>query len=131
MGLEVLAPQPGTSQAAPGHQIYPCLLRNLEIRRAHQGWALDTTYLPMARGFVYLTAVVDVASRCVLAHKVAITLEAGHAREVIEQAFVRSGASDIVNPAQGSQFRAGTPTEVVLTKGCLLSMDGRGACGAG
>jgi putative transposase len=72
--------------------------------RANQVWALDTTYIPMARGFVYLTAVVDVASRRVLAHKVAITLEACHAREVLEQAFARFGVPEIVNTDQGSQF---------------------------
>ena len=81
----------------------------------------------MARGFVYLTAVVDVASRCVLGHKVAITLEAIHAREVIEQAFARYGAPEIVNTDQGSQFTAVEFTEVVLARGCKLSMDGRGA----
>ena len=127
MGISALAPQPGTSQAAPGHKIYPYLLRNLAITRANQGWALDTTYIPMARGFVYLTAVVDVASRCVLAHKVAVTLEAVHAKEVIEQAFTRYGVPDIVNTDQGSQFTAETFTEVVLDHGCQLSMDGRGA----
>ena len=89
MGIEALAPQPGTSKRTAGHKIYPYLLRKLAIARSNQVWALDTTYIPMARGFVYLTAVVDVASRRVLAHKVAITLEACHAREVIELAFPR------------------------------------------
>ena len=127
MGIEALAPQPGTSKAAPGHKIYPYLLRKLAIVRANQVWALDTTYIRMARGFVYLTAVVDVASRRVLAHKVAITLEAVHAKEVIEQAFARYGVPEIVNTDQGSQFTAEEFTSVVLTKGCKLSMDGRGA----
>ena len=127
MGIEALAPQPGTSQAAPGHKVYPYLLRKLSITRSNQVWALDTTYVPMARGFVYLTAVVDVASRKVLAHKVAITLEALHAVEVIEQAFARYGAPEIVNTDQGSQFTAEEFTHVVLGKGCKLSMDGRGA----
>jgi putative transposase len=127
MGIAALAPQPGTSKAAPGHKIYPYLLRKLPIHRANQVWALDTTYIPMARGFVYLTAVVDVASRKVLAHKVAITLEAAHAREVIEQAFARYGTPEIVNTDQGSQFTAEEFTSVVLAKGCKLSMDGRGA----
>jgi len=81
----------------------------------------------MARGFVYLTAVVDVASRCVLAHKVAITLEACHATEVIEQAFARYGTPEIVNTDQGSQFTATEFTDTVLARGCKLSMDGRGA----
>jgi putative transposase len=127
MGIEALAPQPGTSKAAPGHKVYPYLLRTLAINCANQVWALDTTYIPMARGFVYLTAVVDVASRKVLAHKVAITLEAVHATEVIEQAFARYGAPEIVNTDQGSQFTAEEFTGVVQAKGCKLSMDGRGA----
>jgi putative transposase len=127
MGIDALAPQPGTSQAAPGHKIYPYLLRKLAITRSNQVWALDTTYIPMARGFVYLTAVVDVASRKVLAHKVAITLEAVHATEVIEQAFARYGTPEIVNTDQGSQFTAEEFTRSVLDCGCKLSMDGRGA----
>ena len=127
MGIEALAPQPGTSKAAPRHKVYPYLLRKLAIERANQVWALDTTYIPMARGFVYLTAVVDVASRRVLAHKVAITLEAINAKEVIEQAFARYGVPKIVNTDQGSQFTATEFTDVVLAKGCKLSMDGRGA----
>ena len=127
MGIEALAPQAGTSKAAPGHKVYPYLLRKLTITRANQVWALDTTYIPMARGFVYLTAVVDVASRRVLAHRVAITLEAIHAKEVIEQAFARYGTPEIVNTDQGSQFTAEEFTSVVLGKGCKLSMDGRGA----
>jgi putative transposase len=127
MGIAALPPQPGTSKRAPSHKIYPYLLRKLAITRANQVWALDTTYIPMARGFVYLTAVVDVFSGKVLAHKVAITLEACHAKEIIEQAFARFGTPEIVNTDQGSQFTALEFTEVVLAKGCRLSMDGRGA----
>jgi putative transposase len=127
MGIAALTPQPGTSKATPGHKIYPYLLRKMAITRANQVWAPDTTYIPMARGFVYLTAVVDVASRKVLAHKVAITLEAVHAKEVIEQAFARYGTPEIVNTDQGSQFTAIEFTDTVLAKGCKLSMDGRGA----
>lgn len=127
MGIEALAPQPGTSKAAPGNKIYPYLLRKLPIIRANQVWALDTTYIPMAKGFVYLTAVVDVASRRVLTHKVAITLEACHASEIMQEAFARYGMPEIVNTDQGSQFTADEFTEVVLAKGCKLSMDGRGS----
>jgi putative transposase len=127
MGIAALAPQPGTSKRAPGHKIYPYLLRRLAVTRANQVWALDTTYIPMARGFVYLTAVVDVASRKVLSHKVAITLEASNAREVIEQALARYGRPEIVNTDQGSQFTAEEFTDAVLGQGCQLSMDGRGA----
>ena len=127
MGITALAPQPGTSKRAPGHKIYPYLLRTLAITQPNQVWALDTTYIPMARGFVYLTAVVDVASRRVLALRVAITLEACHAREVIEQALAKYGTPEIVNTDQGSQFTAEEFTSVVLAAGCKLSMDGRGA----
>ena len=126
-GIAALCPQPGSSKPVPGHKVYPYLLRKLSITRSNQVWALDTTYIPMARGFVYLTAVVDVASRRVLAHKVAITLEACHAKEVIEQAFAKYGLPEIVNTDQGSQFTAEEFTRVVLDAGCKLSMDGRGA----
>lgn len=127
MGIEALCPQPGSSKPAPGHKVYPYLLRKLAITRSNQVWALDTTYIPMARGFVYLTAVVDVFSRKVLAHKVAITLEACHAKEIIEQAFAKYGVPEIVNTDQGSQFTATEFTNAVLPRGCKLSMDGRGA----
>lgn len=127
MGIQALCPQPGTSKRNPQHKVFPYLLRKVAIQRSNQVWALDTTYIPMARGFVYLTAVVDVASRRVLAHKVAITLEACHAREIIEQAFARYGTPDIVNTDQGSQFTADEFTEAVLSRGCRLSMDGKGA----
>ena len=127
MGIQALAPQPGTSKRAPGHHIYPYLLRNVAVTRSNQVWALDTTYIPMARGFVYLTAVVDVASRRVLAHRVAITLEAIHAKEVIEQALAKYGTPEIVNTDQGSQFTAEEFTHVVQAAGSKLSMDGRGA----
>lgn len=127
MGIQALCPQPGTSKRHPQNKVYPYLLRKVRIHRANQVWALDTTYIPMARGFVYLTAVVDVASRRVLAHTVAITLEACHAREVIEQALARYGTPEIVNTDQGSQFTAEEFTQAVLARGCRLSMDGKGA----
>jgi putative transposase len=98
-----------------------------KIERANQAWALDTSYVPMARRFVSLTAVVDWASRKVLTHRVAITLEAVHAVEALEEAFVRYRRPDIVNTDQGSQFTAGTFTEAVLGRGIQLSMDGKGA----
>jgi putative transposase len=126
MGIEAQCPQPGTSERNPQHKA-PYLLRKVNIRRANQVWALDTTYIRMARGFVYLTAVIDVASRRVLAHKVAITLEARRACEVIEHAFARFGVPKIVNANQGSQFTAEDFTEAVLSRGCRLSMNGKGA----
>ena len=127
MNIHSLAPQPGTSKPCPGHTIYPYLLRHVSVSRSNQVWALDTTYIPMERGFVYLTAVIDVASRRVLAHKAATTLEACHAVEIIEQAFAKFGAPEIVNTDQGSQFTASEFADAVLKRGCKLSMDGRGA----
>jgi putative transposase len=103
------------------------LLRKLAINRSNQVWALDTTYIAMAKGFVYLTAVVDVASRKVLAHRVAITLEAVHVKDVIEEAFSRYGTPEIVNTDQGRQFTATEFTDAVLARGCKLCMDCRGA----
>ncbi len=127
MGIEALYRKPGTSKKHPGHEVYPYLLRNLTINRANQVWALDTTYIPMAKGFVYLTAVVDWASRRVLAAKVAITLEACHAVDVLQEAFNRHGKPEIVNTDQGSQFTAHEFVQAVRERGCNLSMDGRGA----
>jgi putative transposase len=127
MGIRAMAPQPGTSKPAPGHKIYPYLLRHVAVVRSNQVWALDTTYIPMRQGFVYLTAIVDVASRRVLAHKVATTLEACHAKEIMQQALARHGTPQIVNTDQGSQFTAEEFTSVVLDSGAKLSMDGRGA----
>ncbi len=91
MGVAVLYQKPGTSKRHPGHKIYPYLLRGMTIKRANQVWALDTTYIRMAKGFVYLITVVDWANRKVLASKVAITLEACHAVEVLQEAFNRYG----------------------------------------
>jgi putative transposase len=127
LNIEAMAPKPGTSKARLGHTIYPYLLRHVSVTEANQVWALDTTYIPMAKGFVYLTAVIDVASRRVLAHKVATTLEAYHAVEIMEAAFARFGTLDIVNTDQGSQFTAAEFAQTVLSRGAKLSMDGRGA----
>ena len=127
MGMEALYRKPGTSKKHPGHEIYPYLLRGLTVNRANQVWALDTTYIPMAKGCVYLTAVVDWASRKVLAAKVAITLETCHAVDVLQEAFTRYGIPEMVNTDQGSQFSAQEFVHAVKEQGCKFSMDGRGA----
>ena len=127
MGMAALYRKPGTSTKHPGHDVYPYLLRGLTINRANQVWALDTTYIPMAKGFVYLTAVMDWASRKVLASRVAITLEACHAVDVLHEAFTRHGTPEMVNTDQGSQFTAQAFVHAVKDRGCHLSMDGRGA----
>jgi putative transposase len=127
MGISALAPQPGTSQRNPQHKVFPYRLRNLVINRSNQVWALDTTYIRMAKGFVYLTAVVDVYSRRILAHRTAVTLEAVHAVDALQEAYARFGKPEIVNTDQGSQFTAQDFVDAVLNNGVKLSMDGRGA----
>jgi putative transposase len=127
MVIAVLYRKPGTSKKHPGHKVYPHLLRGLLIERSNQVWVLDMTYISMAKGFVYLTAVVDWASRKVLASKIAITLEACHAVDVLQEAFRHYGAPEIVNTDQGSQFTAIEFVTAVKDRGCKLSMDGRGA----
>jgi len=127
MGIEALYKKPNTSKRHPGHKIYPYLLRAFAIEKANQVWALDTTYIPMAKGFAYLTAVVDWATRKVLASKVAITLESCHAVEVLQEAFAHHGRPEIVNTDQGSQFTADEFVQAVKNNDCKLSMDGRGA----
>jgi len=127
MGISALAPQPGTSQRNPQHKVFPYLLRQLPINRSNQVWALDTTYIRMAKGFVYLTAVVDVYSRQILAYRWAITLEAVNAVDALQEAYGRFGKPEIVNTDQGSQFTAQEFVDAVLGNGVKLSMDGRGA----
>jgi putative transposase len=127
MGITAVAPQPGTSQRNPQHKVFPYLLRKMSIERSNQVWALDTTYIRMKKGFVYLTAVVDVYSRRILAHRTAITLESVHAVEALAEAFARFGKPEIVNTDQGSQFTAQEFVDLVIGHGVKLSMDGRGA----
>ena len=127
MGIHAIYRKPkNTSANNPEHKVYPYLLRGMNIT-ANQVWALDTTYIPMARGFVYLTAVIDWATRKVLAHKVAITLEACHAIDVLNEAFAKYDAPQIVNTDQGSQFTAHDFVQTVKDNNCQISMDGRGA----
>ena len=109
------------------HESVPPKKMRLTDQKRHN--PVFTRYIPMSKGFVYLTAVVDVASRLVLAHKVAITLGACRAKEIIEQAFARYGKPEIVNTDQGSQFTAEEFTKAVQNQGCKLSLDGHGAWG--
>jgi putative transposase len=127
MGLEALYRKPNTSKPAPGHKIYPYLLRGMTIDRPNQVWAMDITYVPMARGFVYLAAVVDWFSRRVLSWRVSITLEAAVCIEALEEALARHGRPEIFNTDQGSQFTSHAFTSVLLKAGIAISMDGKGA----
>src|SRR4051794_29828340 len=127
MGLEALSRKPNTSKPTPGHKIYPYLLRGLTIDRPNQVWAMDITYLPLARGFVYLAAVVDWFSRRVLSWRVSITLEAAFCVEALEEALARHGRPEVFNTDQGSQFTSHDFTSVLLKAGIAISMNGRGS----
>jgi putative transposase len=127
MGIEALYRKPNTSKPAPGHQVYPYLLRKLPVTRPNQVWAMDITYIPMARGFVYLAAVVDWFSRRVLAWRLSITLEAAFCIEALEEALARYGCPEIFNMDQGSQFTSHDFTSVLLKNEIAISMDDKGA----
>ncbi len=127
MGVEPLYRRPRTTRKHPGHQVYPYLLRGLAIERSNQVWAMDITYIPMARGFVYLAAVVDWASRRVLAHRVSISMDTEFCREALEEALARYGSPEIFNTDQGSQFTSADFTDILHKRGIRISMDGKGA----
>lgn len=127
MGITALYRKPNTSKPAPGHKIYPYLLRHLPVTRPNQVWAMDITYIPMARGFIYLAAVVDWFTRRVLAWRVSITLEADFCIEAVEEALTRHGAPEIFNTDQGSQFTSIEFTKVLADRKIKISMDGKGA----
>ena len=113
LGIEAIYRKPRTSKPAPGHKIYPDLLRGVTIDRPNQVWAMDITYIPMARGFVYLAAVVDWFSRRVLSWRVSITLEAAFCIEALDEALARHGRPEIFNTGQGSQLTSKGFTDVL------------------
>ena len=127
MGIEALYRRPRTSQPEPGHKIYPYLLRGTAITRPNQVWAMDITYIPMARGFVYLAVVLDWFSRRVLSWRVSITMEAAFCVETLEEALAKHGTPEIFNTDQGSQFTGAAFTGVLMKNGIAISMDGKGA----
>jgi putative transposase len=127
MGIEAIYRRPNTSKPAPGHTILPYLLRKLPVTRPNQVWAMDITYIPMARGFVYLAAVVDWFSRKVLAWKLSITLETAFCLEAVEEALSRHGKPEIFNTDQGSQFTSSAFTGLLMKNEIRISMDGKGA----
>lgn len=126
MGIEALYKKPNTSRRHPTHAVYPYLLRHLEISRPNQVYAADITYIPMKRGFVYLFAVLDWASRRVLSWRLSNTLTTDFCIDAVQEAIHHYGAPDIFNTDQGSQFTSLEFTQLLKDNGIAISMDGKG-----
>jgi putative transposase len=127
MGIEALYRRPRTSKPEPGHKVYPYLLKDMKIDGPNQVWATDISYIPMAKGFVYLCCVIDWFSRRVLSWKVSITMETSFCVEALQEALEKHGAPAVFNTDQGSQFTAGAFVSVLKDRGIAISMDGKGA----
>jgi putative transposase len=126
MGIEALGPKPKTTKPAPGHKIFPYLLRNMAIERPNQVWAADITYIPIGRGFLYLVAIMDWASRAVLSWRLSNTMDVSFCVYALEEALARFGKPDIFNTDQGSQFTSAEFTGTLAKAGIKISMDGKG-----
>jgi putative transposase len=126
MGLRALIPGPHTSKRAKDHAVFPYLLRGLEITHSNQVWATDITYIPMAKGFMYLVAVIDLHSRMILNWSVSNTMKAEWCKEVVAGAVEAYGKPEIFNTDQGAQFTSSVFSEYILGQGIKLSMDGKG-----
>jgi putative transposase len=126
MGIAALGPKPNTSKPAPGHKVFPYLLREMSIERPNQVWAADITYIPIGRGFLYLVAIIDWASRAVLAWRLSNTLDTSFCLAALEEAMARFGKPEIFNTDQGCQFTSAAFTGALLSAGIRVSMDGRG-----
>jgi len=127
MGIEALYRRPASSRRHPNHPVHPYLLRGLAVTRPNQVWAMDITYVPMARGYVFLAAVVDWYSRRVLAWKLSITMDVSFCREAVDEAIARHGTPEICNTDQGSQFTSEAFISLLQENGIAVSMDGRGS----
>ena len=127
MDIVAIYRRPNTSKPSPGHKIYPYLLRGLAVDRPNQVWATDITYIPMARGFVYLVAVVDWFTRRVLSWRLSTGMEVDFCLEAVEEALAKYGRPGIFNTDQGSQFTSAAFTGLLLENKITISMDGRGA----
>ncbi len=125
MGLEAIYRRPNTSKPAPGHRVYPYLLKGVEVNRVDQVWAADITYIPMAQGFLYLVAIMDWHSRHVVAWKLSNTMDTGFCVAALEEALSR-GRPEIFNTDQGSQFTSEAFTQTLQERGIRVSMDGKG-----
>ena len=127
MRIEAIYRRPNTSKPAPGHKIHPYLLRGLTVDRPDQAWAMDISYIPMKRGFVYLAAVIDWHTRRVLAWRVSITMEVDFCIEAVEEAMARYGKPQLFNTDQGSQFTSAAFTGLLIDSANAISMDDKGA----
>jgi|SRR5665213_286542 len=127
MAIEAIYRRPNTSKPAAGHKIYPYLLRDLAVDRPNQVWAMDITYIPMKRGFVYLAAVVDWFTRRVLSWRLSITMEADFCIEAVQEALAKHGKPEIFNTDQGSQFTSAAFTGLLADNAIAISMDGKGS----
>jgi putative transposase len=127
MGLEAVYPKPNLSMGGAGHKVYPYLLRDVKIDRVNQVWSTDITYIPMPKGFMYLTAVIDWYSRYVLSWRLSNTLDVGFCIEALEEALSK-GCPEVFNTDQGVQFTSASFTSKVEAAGAKMSMDGKGRC---
>ena len=127
MAIEAVYRRPHTSKPADGHKVFPYLLRGMAIDRPNQAWAMDITYIAMARGFVYLAAVMDWFSRRVLAWRLSITMEVDFCLDAVDEALARHGRPEIFNTDQGSQFTSAAFTGLLSDNAIRISMDGRGS----
>ena len=128
MGLQAIYPAPRTSDPHPSHRVYPYLLKGMTIDRPNQVWCADITYIPVQRGFLYLVAIMDWATRHVLAWRLSNTMDAGFCVEALQEALARYGRPKIFNTDQGSQFTSFVFIGVLKDAGVAISMDGRGRC---
>ncbi len=126
MGIEALYIKPRLSLGHPEHRTYPYLLRGIEITRANHVWAADITYIPLAKGFCYLVAIMDWASRMLLAWRLSNTLDSSFCVDALEEAITKYGCPEIFNTDQGSQFTAEVFTDLLRSRGIAISMDGKG-----
>jgi putative transposase len=128
MGIEAVYPKPRTSRPHPEHKVYPYLLRGLTINGPNQVWATDITFLPMAKGFMFLVAIMDWHSRKILSWRISNTLETAFCIDALKEALSRYGAPEIFNTDQGAQFTSNAFTKVLIDNKVAISMDGRGRC---
>lgn len=128
MDIESTAPKPNTSKPKPEHAVYPYLLRKLKIDRVNQVWASDITFIPLAHGWSYLVAIIDLYSRRVLSWRLSNTLDSFFCVEALQEALFRFGKPEIFNTDQGSQFTSERFTKILLGQGVKISMDGKGRC---